>query len=921
MTGETGPPEGDDDNPLKVCPVDLRSGLLLLHLPKRDKEQQAAAKAAFAMGLSGTAVTRAWTVRTASAAAGSKRATVLLVDAEGKVGLCDLPVVGSRVPAGTGQLEAVAVLARTQQKPSDLKQVRELLAETGTLLLPPDDKAFQGQVAVGIRVRLLDTLPPVDVWAPLAGRKNRHGPPAPQAGAALLPAVQGAPGLDAWVKCDRALGPLRVHRIGLGYGEGKLWVLLDASITFCGISLDVIGLGLKVPLGDTGTVEGSLDGLGLEFTAGPVTVMGGLARVSKLPHGVRLMILGALAVTSPQLSFSVVGMYAELTDGSPSVFVIGKVTGLNVALGPVLLTGLTGGFGYNSRLVLPQDPLDVPAHPLVSGVRDSAKLPLDKGPAKALEALGSNVQPAAGNLWVAVGAEFTLFKIVYARVALAVQVSPGDVTVALLGVAEMTFPTAGTKPYACVTLGLQASYRTSTGALAVRAALDPARSYVLDPACHLSGGFALCTWTHGAHAGDFVVSLGGYHPDFRPPEHYPKVPRLNLSLQFSSSISVSASCYAALTPAMLMVGGELRVDCYHRRFHAWLYASLNALVQWVPFRFTLRAELEIGADVYPLGIGRVRLGGRLEMWGPPTGGVATAYVCWPVGDVSVPFGAGKPLAEHVGWDVFHTKVLVGRLPEAMTVKGLLPDRSSDNGASDPKRVERVGRDVFALTVRSPVPCGVLRAATAGGGTVTLYGDENSRISLRPMGEGQVESVCTLTVKRDGSTIDIDGVWGKQAEHADVPAAAFGAPLAADAPPRLDDDSLMRNQLLGVRLDVPPATVSGALTGFAKSLLDAGKPSGGEFTLSGTARPAPVQGSRDTVRDTVVDGAVDGRRKALYARWRQHHLVPHQGPDAVVDSPGRYAARLFTVVAGDPLTSSDGSEAGGTRALFDSEADS
>ena len=55
-------------------------------------------------------------------------------------------------------------------------------------------------------------------------------------------------------------------------------------------------------------------------------------------------------------------------------------------------------------------------------------------------------------------------------------------------------------------------------------------SYVLAPDCRLTGGFALCFWFKPhPRAGDFVVSLGGYHPAFNAPPHYPAVPRLGVA--------------------------------------------------------------------------------------------------------------------------------------------------------------------------------------------------------------------------------------------------------------------------------------------------------------------------------------------------------------------------------------------------------
>ena len=68
-------------------------------------------------------------------------------------------------------------------------------------------------------------------------------------------------------------------------------------------------------------------------------------------------------------------------------------------------------------------------------------------------------------------------------------------------------------------------------------------SFLLDPACHLTGGFAFCLWFgDNPHAGDFVVTIGGYHPAFAPPSYYPVVPRSG------SRGTSAATCRSAARP-------------------------------------------------------------------------------------------------------------------------------------------------------------------------------------------------------------------------------------------------------------------------------------------------------------------------------------------------------------------------------------
>ncbi len=64
-----------------------------------------------------------------------------------------------------------------------------------------------------------------------------------------------------------------------------------------------------------------------------------------------------------------------------------------------------------------------------------------------------------------------------------------------------------------------------------------ANSFLFDRSCKLTGGFAFCVWfaptnpNIESHAGDFVLTLGGYHPKFKVPAWYPKVPRIGFDWQ------------------------------------------------------------------------------------------------------------------------------------------------------------------------------------------------------------------------------------------------------------------------------------------------------------------------------------------------------------------------------------------------------
>ena len=148
----------------------------------------------------------------------------------------------------------------------------------------------------------------------------------------------------------------------------------------------------------------------------------------------------------------------------------------------------------------------------------------------------------------------------------------------LLGYSTLTAPPPETgkqlAPLAQAHLALKASFVPDEGFLAVRAQLTP-NSYIFSTDCQISGGFAFYSWFDPhPNAGDFVLTLGGYHSKLLiVPEHYPKVPRLAINWQVNSELHVKADAYFALTGSALMAGGHLQVVYQHDKLKAWFNAG------------------------------------------------------------------------------------------------------------------------------------------------------------------------------------------------------------------------------------------------------------------------------------------------------------------------------------------------------------
>ena len=57
--------------------------------------------------------------------------------------------------------------------------------------------------------------------------------------------------------------------------------------------------------------------------------------------------------------------------------------------------------------------------------------------------------------------------------------------------------------------------------------------------------------------GDWVFTVGGYHPAYKPPSYYPIVPRVGINWNLSNVLTVRGEGFFAITPQICMGGGRL----------------------------------------------------------------------------------------------------------------------------------------------------------------------------------------------------------------------------------------------------------------------------------------------------------------------------------------------------------------------------
>jgi hypothetical protein len=241
----------------------------------------------------------------------------------------------------------------------------------------------------------------------------------------------------------------------------------------------------------------------------------------------------------------------------------------------------------------------------------------------------------------------------------------------------MTFPTgAGDAAIAHVEIDIVASFTPSTGLLAIDGKLSP-ESFLLGGFVKLFGGFAVRAWFSGPHQGDFVISLGGYHPAFDR-GNYPAVPRIGLSFTLGP-LKVIGESYFALTPHAFMTGLRLAATFEAGPIKVWFDAGIDFLIEWAPFHYEADAYVDFGCSI-DLGLFTltIHIGAQLQIWGPEFGGSATIDVV--IVTFTIPFGATKAPPPPIGWATLAEKFLPGPTPTTPTTPTTPP---ASSGATTP----------------------------------------------------------------------------------------------------------------------------------------------------------------------------------------------------------------------------------------------
>lgn len=462
----------------------------------------------------------------------------------------------------------------------------------------------------------------------------------------------------------KKFGALRISNVGLQFINNTLYVVLDATFDLGPMSMALLGFGIGIDFSKGFTLknmptsptdlEVKLEGLAVGFERPPVTMAGEFRYRNQLYSG------GITVGFTPYL-FLAAGFYGEVARSSGSgkyktVFVFCKLNGPLVTLAFAEISGICGGFGYNNFITFPTV-AQVPTFPFIGSNMGNVS------PTEALASLTGPsgwVQPREDVFWLAAGMSVTAFRMLSFDAVVVLEFNP-YVKLGLFALAQASLPPKKSGiSFLFVELGITAVVDWESGTMKVEGQLTP-NSYVLAPSCHLTGGFALFYWFGDSeYSGDWVFTVGGYHPSYTKPAHFPAPPRLGIKWSIDSNLTVTGESYFAITPKCCMAGGRLHAALSLGPLGAWFDAQANFLINYNPFSFMGDAGVSVGVSfTLDLWICTIRIsveiGAHLYLAGPPFGG--RVHVNFWVMGFDIEFGRKQQSQPAVDLDAFWQMVL------------------------------------------------------------------------------------------------------------------------------------------------------------------------------------------------------------------------------------------------------------------------
>lgn len=455
-----------------------------------------------------------------------------------------------------------------------------------------------------------------------------------------------------WIEMNKGIGPCFLRRAGWAFEDGEIRVYIDAEVKIAVLTVALLELYFGIKIGTKFQFSYGLKGLSVTMNRPPLFLRGTLYRQKADSYR------GELTVGFRQFALHAIGAYdKEETSGKDSFF---AYVMLDYPFGGppcFYITGLSAGFGVNRKINIPAVK-EIEQFPFIAAVRGkNQKLLPGSDINDVIGEMNQVIEPCEGVHFLTAGIKFTSFGMLES-VAI-VNITFGKILeCSLLGISEMSMPPGASHPIIYGCLNLRAVFAPDEGIILIEGALSD-NTYLFSKDCKLSGGFAFYSWFKGEHAGDFVLTVGGYAPGFHK-AHYPEVDRVRVNWIIDKHLDLKGEAYFALTPNYLMAGGRLELNYHIGKLKAWCHAYANFLIRFKPFYYDISVGVSVGIS-YRLDLlfihhtFSLEMGADLHLWGPEFAGVA--HVKWHILSFTIRFHTGGSKPDKLNFSQFQESFL------------------------------------------------------------------------------------------------------------------------------------------------------------------------------------------------------------------------------------------------------------------------
>lgn len=450
-----------------------------------------------------------------------------------------------------------------------------------------------------------------------------------------------------WINVNKSFKFIIFNRIGFKFANNIVFGYLDVDFVISIIRAECYGFYVSLPLQKPSDFGFGIQGILISCEKNSFAFSGGLY---KSPDS--QLYNGQVSIRIQNFSLLALASYGEM-NGNTSLFaflMIGTPIG-----GPTFffVKGLSAGFGINRKMEIPQN---ITEFPLVRAARNQrSDLNSKTPPQHALNLLSAWITPSAGDYFITAGVNFVSFGVLKSFALITVEFG-NNLRISLLGTTELSIPTeieTGKSPIAYAELLIRIVLDISEGNFSMIGTLSN-ESYLLSKNCKIIGGFAFCVWFSGKDEGDFVVSIGGYHEDYKNPL-YPSLSRIGIDWKITDNLKLEGNAYFALTPTCIMAGGYLALTYLNGNLKAWLKVYADILMKWKPYYYNISAGASIGVS-YTTSIFGIKktltfeLAASMSFWGPEFAGKIRIKLF--IISFTISFGEKAQEEEKIGWDEF-----------------------------------------------------------------------------------------------------------------------------------------------------------------------------------------------------------------------------------------------------------------------------